>query len=297
MDYIIGLLTIIAIFTLLTQSYNLVLGFAGQFHLAHIAFMGIGAYTFGLLAVKADWPFLIAMLAGGIMALIAGVFLGKITLPFKGPYLVIISYGFTEIAKSIELNWIDLTNGSRGLLGVPRPSFFGFELYHPLGFLIFTLVVVIIGHYLMHRIISSPYGLLLEALREDEIAVETTGRSTVRIKMEVMAVSAFFAGLAGALFVSYLSIITPEDYGLPAVILILLMVLLGGKGSFWGGGILGTVAIYVIFEPLRFLDLPDSVLGSLRMLIYAVLFILLMLLRPQGLIGRKALKVELPPTA
>lgn len=292
MDYYLGVITIATIFTVVSQSYNLILGYAGQFHLGHVAFFGIGAYTYGLLTVKAGWPISLSMLLAGVVAGIFGVFLGKISLPFKGHYLVIVSYGFNEIIKAIELNWVDLTNGSRGILGIPRPEIFGYSLYDSFSFMLFVLAIAAICHYIIYRIVKSPYGLLLEAVREDEIATETIGRNTVRTKIEAMIVSAFFAGIAGSLFAMYLSLAVPEDYGLNTVIFILLMLLLGGRGSFWGGGIIGPILLYLIFEPLRFLDLPDNVLGSLRMLIYAVLFICIMLYRPQGIMGRKALHLD-----
>lgn len=292
MDYYLTVITFATIFTILSQSYNLILGYAGQFHLGHVAFFGIGAYTFGILTVKAGFPLFPAMLAAGLIAGIFGVFLGKISLPFKSHYLVIVTYGFNEIIKSIELNWSELTNGARGILGVPRPEIFGYTLNSSLSFLIFVILVAILCHYIMYRIIKSPYGLLLEAVREDEIATETIGRNTVRTKIEAMTVSAVFAGIAGTLFTMQLSIVVPEDYGLNTVIFVLLMLLLGGRGSFWGGGIIGPFLLYMIFEPLRFLDLPESILGSLRMLIYAILFISIMLYRPQGILGRKAIHLK-----
>lgn len=289
MDYYLGVITAVTIFTILSQSYNLILGYAGQFHLGHVAFFGIGAYTYGLLTVKAGFPIFPSILLAGVSGAVFGAFLGKLCLPFKGHYLVIVSYGFTELVRSIELNWQSLTNGSRGLLGVPRPEFFGYTLNSPIAFTLFVIAVAAICHYIIYRIVKSPYGLLLEAVREDEIATETIGRNTVRAKIETMTVSAFFAGIAGSLFAMHLSLVVPEDYGLTAVIFILLMLLLGGRGSFLGGGIIGPILLYLIFEPLRFLDLPDNVLGSLRMLIYATLFICIMLFRPQGILGRKAL--------
>lgn len=289
MDYYLGVITVVTIFTILSQSYNLILGYGGQFHLGQVAFFGVGAYTFGLLTVKAGVPILFAILLAGAGGALLGAFLGKLCLPFKGHYLVIVSYGFTELIRSVELNWQSLTHGSRGLLGVPRPEFFGYALGSPLAFAVFVIAVAAICHYIMYRIVKSPYGLLLESIREDEIATETIGRNTVRTKIETMTVSAFFAGIAGSLFAMHLSLVVPEDYGLNTVIFILLMLLLGGRGSFWGGGIIGPILLYLIFEPLRFLDLPDNVLGSLRMLIYATLFICIMLFRPQGILGRKAI--------
>ncbi|MDP4008413.1 MAG: branched-chain amino acid ABC transporter permease [Candidatus Peregrinibacteria bacterium] len=292
MNYYLTVITFATIFTILSQSYNLILGYAGQFHLGHVAFFGIGAYTFGILTVKAGFPIIPAMVAAGLIAGIFGVFLGKISLPFKSHYLVIVTYGFNEIIKSIELNWSELTNGALGILGVPRPEIFGYTLNDSLSFLLFVILVAALCHYIIYRIIKSPYGLLLEAVREDEIATETIGRNTVRTKIEAMTVSAIFAGVAGALFAMQLSIVVPEDYGLNTVIFVLLMLLLGGRGSFWGGGIIGPFLLYMIFEPLRFLNLPESILGSLRMLIYAILFISIMLYRPQGILGRKAIHLK-----
>jgi len=292
MDYYLGIITVATIFTVVSQSYNLILGYAGQFHLGHVGFFGIGAYTYALLTVKAGWPIFLSILLAGIVTGIFGILLGKISLPFKGHYLVIVSYGFNAILEGIELNWTSLTRGAQGVLGVPRPEIFGYSLYDPISFMLFVLFVAGICHYIMYRIVKSPYGLLLEAVREDEIAVETIGRSTVRTKIETMVVSAFFVGIAGSLFAMYLSIVVPKDYGLNTVIFVLLMLLLGGRGSFLGGGIIGPFLLYLIFEPLRFLDLPDSMIGSLRMLIYALLFIGIMLYRPQGIMGRKALQIK-----
>lgn len=292
MDYYLGVITVATIFTVVSQSYNLILGYAGQFHLGHVGFFGIGAYTYALLTVKAGWPVFLSMLLAGIVAGIFGILLGKISLPFKGHYLVIVSYGFNAILEGIELNWTNLTRGAQGILGIPRPEIFGYTLYDSLSFMLFVVITAAICHYIMYRIVQSPYGLLLEAVREDEIATETIGRNTVKTKIETMVISAFFVGIAGALFAMHLSIVVPHDFGLNTVIFVLLMLLLGGRGSFWGGGIIGPILLYLIFEPLRFLSLPDSMIGSLRMLIYALLFIGITLYRPQGIMGRKALQLK-----
>lgn len=282
MDYYISLLIQIVLYTLIASSYNLVLGFAGQFHAGQVAFLAIGGYAYALLSTTFIPNPIIATIIAGLITTVSGFALGKLTIKLKGPYLVIGSFAFAEIVRLTALNWVDLTNGSRGIFGLERI----FGLNNNLHFLILISLICALSLILMYKIVNSQYGLLLEAVREDDIAVESIGKNSVKTKLEIFCVSAFFAGIGGALLTQYLRVITPEGFGLTDTLYILLMVLLGGKGSF-KGTIIGVILIISLSEVFRFIPLASSQIASLRVILYALCFILIMLYRPQGICERK----------
>lgn len=292
---------LITIYIVLAQSYNLIMGFGGMLHVGHIAFFGIGAYTASLLTL-AGYSFWTGVIAAAILTAAAGALLGIPTLKFKEDYLTIATLGFGEIVRIVMLNWMDVTQGPLGLRGMPRPSLFGITFQENYLFLIFSGTLALLSCLIMYRIVHSPYGKTLEATREDEIATKALGKNTWFIKLQALIVGALFAGIAGAISAHYLQFIEPNSFSLREMVFILLVVILGGSGNFWGT-IVGTLVLFGIFEPLRFIPniIPDPewrikishIIGPLRQSIYAILFILIMIFRPYGIFGRKVKKSRL----
>lgn len=277
-DYLIRILIMSGIFIILSLSLNLVTGYTGQFCLGWAAFYGIGAYTSALLVMKLDFPFWLSMPLGGLMSAAFGVVLGVPTLRLKDIYLAITTLGFGEIIRLIMLNWTDLTRGSMGLPGIPSPKLFSYEFSSNISYYYLIMVLVLITVFAMRRIIDSRIGRALIAIREDDLAAKTMGIDITGYKVLAFAVGAFFAGIAGAFYAHYSSFIDPHTFSFSESIIILAMVVLGGMGSIWGS-ILGAVVLTIAPEALR--ELSDY-----RMIIFGLIMMLVMLVRPQGIMGR-----------
>lgn len=283
-EYIIFLLIIVIIFSVLVQSYNLALGYTGILHLGHIGFYAIGAYTSALLTLN-HIPFLLALLISTFFGALAGLLVGLPAIRLRGDYLALATLGFGEIIRLVALNWTDVTRGPLGVTAIPRPEVFGFIFRSGFSTLLLYLLLGGIIHLLIYKIVNSPYGRVIETIREDETASKALGKNTAKVKLQVLAISAAGAAFAGSLYAHAFNFIDPSLFRIIEMSTILIMIILGGLGSFWGP-IIGTTAVYVIFEPIRFLPIPIEILGPIRRLLYALIFILIILYRPQGLIGR-----------
>jgi len=193
------------------------------------------------------------------------------------------------IVYSIAKNWVSLTRGPMGLPGIPGFSIFGFQLSEIWSYLLLVLIFVIITLFVINRIVNSPFGRVLRSIREDEIASEALGKNTTRYKLLVFIIGAFFAGIAGSLYAHYITFIDPSSFTVMESITILLMVIFGGMGSI-SGSIVGAVVLVVFPELLRFLGMPSSIAAPMRQMIYGLLLVILMLKRPQGIMGKYQFK-------
>jgi len=282
--YLLQVICLAGINITLAVSLNLINGFTGQFSLGHAGFMAIGAYasafftvTFGdrIRAVLAMLPpfaqdgavLLIALTIGAVLAAIAGFLVGVPSLRLRGDYLAIVTLGFGEIIRVLILN-IDAVGGARGYSGIPKiANFFWIYLFAGL-----TILVV-------HRIVHSSFGRTLVAIREDEIAAEAMGVHTTRAKVISFIVSSAMAGVAGGLFGHYLMYIHTNSFTFLRSFEIIIMIVIGGLGSI-SGSILGAVLFITLTEGLR-------QFAQYRMVLFSLLLILLMIIRPQGILGHR----------
>lgn len=259
----------ICINIILAVSLNLVTGFTGQFSLGHAGFMSIGAYVCAIVTLQMDSTagFLIGIFGGAFAAAIVGILIGIPTLRLKGDYLAIATLGMAEIIRVVFLN-MEITNGAAGLSGIPRYT-------NWLWLFVFTAATIIF----LNNFIKSSHGRACISIREDEIAAEAMGINTTKYKVMAFAIGAFFAGIAGALFASYFYFIKPDAFGFLKSIDILVIVVLGGMGSLTGS----IVAAIVLGILTTFLQSFTAV----RMIVYAALLVIIMIFRPQGLMGTK----------
>ncbi|MBI9084713.1 MAG: high-affinity branched-chain amino acid ABC transporter permease LivM [Desulfobacterales bacterium] len=280
----------VLIYICLGLGLNIVIGLAGMLDLGYIAFYGVGAYTYALLNVNYGMSFWLCLPAAGSMACIAGCIIGYPTLRMRGDYLAIVTLGFGEIVRIILNNWMDLTNGPNGILGVKVPSIYiphfdgglSFELFYlkklyylyyiALGLAIVTIIAV-------HRLNFSRIGRAWESIREDETAAELMGVNTFLLKLLAYAMGATFAGFAGAFFSARMRFVSPESFTFLESAMVLSMVVLGGMGSI-PGIILGAAALIILPEVFREFELY-------RMLAFGAAMVIMMLFRPAGLIPAK----------
>lgn len=285
--YFIHLLILIGIYIILAISLQLAIGFTGLLNLGHIAFFAIGAYTAALLTLNGV-PFLIAFLLAGVLAMLSGFLLSFLTKKLKGDYFALATMAFTFVIYSIALNWTGLTRGPLGLPGIPRPSLFGISFSSNFSFLILTLIIVLISYFIIRKIVNSPFGKVLEAIRDDELATKVLGKNTFKMKSYALAISAFFAGIAGSLYAHYINYIDPSSFTLLQLIPVLIIVIVGGLASL-KGTIVATIVLILLPELLRFIGMPSAILGPMRQIIYALILILILIYKPKGFYG----KVEL----
>jgi len=282
--YFVHILILVCIYVILAVSLNIALGYTGLLNMGHIAFFGIGAYTSALLT-KAGTPYIIALFAAGILASLMGCILVYATRKLKGDYLALATLGFSFVVYSLMLNWTSLTRGALGIPGISKPCFFGLCIANNNEFLVFALIITALTVFIIYRIANSNFGRLLQAARDDELGLRVLGKNTFKLKMKSMMISAFFAGIAGSLFAHYISYIDPGSFMMNEVILVFTIVIVGGLASI-RGSIVATFIIIIIPELLRLVALPSSILGPARQIIYAVILIAILLLRPKGLFGR-----------
>ena len=284
MEYLLHILIIAGIYIILTLSLNLIVGYTGLPALGHAAFSCIGAYTSSLLALNIGLSPWIGLLIGACVAALSGIIIGYPAVRLKGDYLALATLGLGVIVYSIAKNWVSLTRGPMGLPGIPGFSVFGFQLSEIWSYLLLVLVFVIVTVLVIKRIVNSPFGRILRSIREDEIASEALGKDTTKHKLLVFVIGAFFAGIAGSLYAHYITFIDPSSFTVMESITILLMVIFGGMGSI-SGSIVGAIILVVFPELLRFLGMPSSIAAPMRQMIYGLLLVVLMLKRPQGIMG------------
>jgi branched-chain amino acid transport system permease protein len=272
--YMAQIITLAGVNAILALSVNLICGITGQLSLGQAGFMAIGAY-FAAIAARAGVPVPVAILCAGIAAAAVGFLIGFPTLKLQGDYLAIVTLGFGEIIRVLLVNFKSLTGGPNGL------SFISASFMSPVfAFTVIagSLALLII---LLQNFIRSTYGRVIIALREDEIAANANGISVFRYKMVGFVIASFIAGIGGALYAPFIGFIKPDLASFNRSIDYLIFVVLGGMGSLTGSVLAAFVLTY-LQEFLRFLR-------DYRLLIYPLILILVMLFRPQGLLGMREL--------
>lgn len=285
MEYFLHVFVICGIYSILTLSLNLVVGYTGLVSLGHAAFFSIGAYISALLALNLGISPWIGLIAGACGAAVFGVVIGMPSLRLKGDYLALATFGAGMIVYSIAKNWVSLTRGPMGLPGIPGFSVFGFSLESTWLYLILVIVFTLVTVFVLQRLVGGAYGRVLRSIREDEIASETLGKYVAKYKLQVFVVGAFFAGIAGSLYAHYITFIDPSSFTVMESITILLMVIFGGMGSI-KGSLVGAIMLVLFPEILRFLGMPSSIAAPTRQMIYGLLLVVFMIKRPQGLLGK-----------
>jgi branched-chain amino acid transport system permease protein len=284
MEYFVHLAILICIYGILGLSLNLVVGYTGLLSVAEAAFYGIGAYTAALLMVSTGWNFFaalaVSMLITGILALGMGLVLSR----FNNDLYALASLGFGVIAYSIFLNWQGLTGGPLGIPGIPRPNLFGFTFADNSWFLLLAVVLLGVVYLVSKFLVGSSFGRVLKAIREDEKSIQVFGYRTLNYKLVIFVVGAMMAAIAGSLYASYISYIDPSTFNVPEAIFIIAIIILGGLASL-RGSIIGAIFLVLLPEILRFVGFPDEVAAQMRQAVYGLLLVILMLYRPQGLVG------------
>jgi branched-chain amino acid transport system permease protein len=281
--YLLHLAIVGGIYVLLALSLNLIVGYAGQVSLGHAAFYGIGAYVSALAALHWHFPFPLAACTALAATGACGLALGLPTLRLKEDYLAIVTLGFGVIADLVFLN-LEITGGPDGLVGIPAPRLLGLSFRSRGLYLLLVAASVLLALAFSYRLVHSYHGRALRAIRDHETTAQVMGINTSAYKVVIFTLAAAMAGLAGSLYAHYITFINPESFGLHTSILILCMVVLGGMGSI-AGSVLGAVILTMVPEMLRQAH-------AFQDLIYGALLVGLLIIRPEGLLGRGKLSLK-----
>lgn len=268
--YTTGIITLLAINCIAALGVSLFTGFTGVFTLGHAGYMAIGAYTAGILTVQYEVNFIVAIIAGGIVAMIFAYLIGIPTLKLVGDYYTIASLGLGEAIRLVIENWESVTRGARGYPGI--------ENYSTMPVALTFLVIMATG---MFFLVNSSFGRAFKACRDDYVAASLLGFNTARFRVFSLAISGFYCGVSGALLGGFMSFIQPVMFDLAKSTELVSIVVFGGLGSM-SGCLIGTTILTLVTELFR----PIS---QYRMLVYGLVLVLVMVLRPEGIMGTREL--------
>ena len=287
MEYLLHILILIGIYIILSLSLNLISGYTGLLSIAHAAFYGIGAYVVALLALQFKTHFLVNLLCGALLAGLFGIIVALPSLRIHDDYFVIATFAFQVLTFSVLNNWVALTGGPLGISGIPQPVLLGISISSHFQFLLLVSCFAALTFLIARRLVRSPYGRVLKAIREDEVFAASLGKDVTRYKIQIFIVGASLAAVAGGLYAYYITFIDPTSFTIVESIFVISIVIIGGTGSLWGS-VVGAAMLVVIPEMLRFLGMPSAIAANVRQILYGALLVLFMLLRPQGILGEYA---------
>lgn len=281
MEYFISLGILFSIYGILALSLNMVVGMTGLLSLAQAAFYGIGAYAMALGTTKFGLGFITALAVGIAVNIAVAYAVGKILSRFKGDYYAIVSAGLSIIVFSILMNWQSFTNGPIGIIGIKRPGIAASNF----SFFFFCLFFAAAVYALYEWLDRSSFGRCLKAIREDEQLAASLGYDIQAYKSVVFVLSAALTSIAGGLFACYIGFIEPFSFQLKEGIFLFSIIIVGGLAS-GRGSVLGALILISLPEALRFIGLPNEIAAGMQQIIYGGALVLMMLLRPQGMLGK-----------
>jgi branched-chain amino acid transport system permease protein len=276
-NYWLDVFNAIGLSAMLALSLNVIVGYAGMFHMGHAAFCAIGAYTTAILNTSFNIPIMWTMPLAGISAGIFALIVARPIIHLRGDYLLLVTIGLVEIVRiALVQNIFGITGGANGISGIERPYILGFKIYQPRHFYILIWIMTAMTMLLFSYLEHSRFGRALRFIKEDDLAAEGSGVNTAAYKLAAFVFGAFWAGMVGTLLASKLSFVSPESFTFWESVILFVIVILGGSGNL-AGVLLGT--FLVIGLPEAFRDFKDS-----RMLFYGIAMVLLMIFRPKGLL-------------
>jgi branched-chain amino acid transport system permease protein len=284
-NYPLHVFVMINIYIILGFSINLVTGYTGMLSLGHGAFYGISAYITVLGLKVLEMPFLIALFLAILFNILISLLVSLPSIRLKQDFFILAVIAFQMVTFSILYNWNDVTHGPYGIPGIPRPTVLGFwQITEVWEYAILSFLFVVIIFLYFNRIDKSSFGRSLKAIRDDELVAASMGRNVNLMKIYAFALSAGIAAFAGALFATFTTYIDPTSFTLDESIFILMIIFIGGSGNL-KGVFLGAIFVELLPEFLRFIQLPDSAAANLRQVIFGLLLIVLMRLKPTGFAG------------
>lgn len=285
MNYLYSVLILVTIYALLSVGLNIIMGNGGMFHMGHGGLFAVGAYVSAIIATQLHMPFLLELLIAGSAAAIFGALLGLPSIRLKGDYITFVTYGFAVVAYTVCNNWMAVTNGPIGITGVSRPTILGINFSKTWAYLGLCIVIVAFFIWLVRRITDSPYGMSIEAIREDEAAAYASGINVASMRVQIFCLGSFLAGVSGTLYVHYMMICDPTGFKVATSSLLVSMVIIGGLGSI-KGSIVGAILVMGLPELLGFLGINNMYTEQIQNILYSILLVVIISIRPQGIFGK-----------
>lgn len=288
MAYLIHTATLAAIYLMVALSYAIPVGYTGLLNLGHVGLLGVGAYAAAILTTRGV-SFWLALPAAALLTAFIGFLLALPARRIRGDYYALMTLGFTFVVQAVIVNGGAITRGPFGISGIDRPA--GFT--EPFAFLILSLVALLLVAAFVWRLVHSPFGRALEAVRDDALAAESLGKPVPKLRTVALVASALLVGIAGALLAHFLQFLNAQVFWLDNALWILAGLVIGGLASF-RGAIAGTLLLFALFESIRFLPLDAGTLaglvGPLRLILFSALLLLVVIYRPKGMYGRAQLE-------
>ena len=294
MNYLFHLLIYLDIYIIVALSLNIVVGYCGLLTLAHSGYFAVGCYAYALASLKLGWGFLPSTILGIGIAMVLSLAVSLPAWRFKGDFFAMVSLAVQALLFSLFYNWsspgvepgtwANLTNGPFGLAGIPKPAIFGIRLDTLGSIALVSIALAGVCAFFSWTLLSSPWGRLLKAMRDDELAARGLGKNVHLAKVQAFAIACGMVAVAGAIYAFYVSYVDPSTASLDESILMLCMVIVGGAGNF-RGPIVGALVLLAVPEMLRFAHIPDVVAANIRLMAYGLLLVMMMHFRPQGLAG------------
>ena len=288
--YLITIITIVCIYAIVCIGLNLLFGYTGLLSVGHSAFLGIGAYAFGLIAIKFGLGFWPSFCSSIIISGIAGFLIGIPALRLRGHYFVLVTLAFAVIINIVIMAWIELTGGAGGLAGAPRPDPIPLpwgdviRFHSPLSMYYFILFFLVIIFAVSYRLINSLVGKTFIAIRDDENLTQSLGINTMSNKLVSFTISAIIAGIAGALFASYNTVISPDSAGFMKGMEVVAYIIIGGAGTL-AGPLVGPLVMIAIPEMLQ-------IVPEIRGLLFGIILVLFIIFLPRGVAGEVSLLIS-----
>ncbi len=298
MSYLWHLLIYLGVYTIVSVSLNLIVGYCGLLSLAHASFFALGGYVYALATLTLHWNFIEATLLAVLTSVIFSLMVSVPAWRFKGNFFVLMSLAVQALLLGAFYNWYadapvgtwqNLTNGTFGLSGIPKPFFLGWQLQKSSSIMVLTGCLTLLCVGISWLLLNSPWGRLLRSLRDDELVTRSLGKNTRWIKTQAFAIACGMVAIAGAILTSYIGFIDPSTASLDESILMLSMVLVGGVGNF-RGPLVGAFVLLAIPEILRFMQIPDAIAANVRLILYGISLLLMIHLRPEGIAGKYRLE-------
>lgn len=285
LSYVLNLATLVCINAVLAITLNFIMGYAGIFSLAHAVFFGVGAYAAANVALHVGPSLLLAVPAAMAAAAVLSLVLALPALRVRGEYFVAASLGLQVLGATVFAEWKGATGGLGGLIGIPPAQLFGRELGDPAAFLALSLACLLMVVGLTTLLLNSGFGRNLQAIRDSESAAHAFGKNVAAIKTLSVVISSALTGIAGALYAFYLGFINVESFMLDNSVLVMAMVIIGGTGTLLGP-IVGALLLMLMPSLFSYMSfLPQAEIGSIQQIAYGLAMVVLMMLRPGGLVG------------
>jgi branched-chain amino acid transport system permease protein len=288
-DFVYFTVISLCVYVLLVSSLNVVMGTAGLFSVASAALAGVGAYTSSILDTRYGVGSLGAVLAAMGLATAASVAIGLFSLRLVGSFLMVGSFSIQILAQYVFLNWRGFTGGDQGIAAIPYPVVLGVHLSSVQRLAIAALLVTVLAVGVLHVLDVSPFGRLLRAVRDDADVARSLGKHVLRARLSAFAIQGAFSGLAGAIYAYYIHFVNSSQFTTDLSILVIMMVVLGGAGSTFGG-IVGAVALGLVPVILSYVRVSSASIGLIQQMVYGLALLAVVFLRPEGLIPEGALR-------